>query len=60
MLFEFNFRIKYIPGETNRADGSSHISIHNPSISTGNVEKYIVTRIKNRAITLGGIQIYSC
>lgn len=47
MLSEFDFEIKYIPGETNRADGLSRISIHKLSISTGNMEKYIVTRIKN-------------
>ena len=45
-LADYDFTIKYIKGETNRADGLSRISIKKMAVSTGQVEKFLVQKIK--------------
>ena len=45
-LADYDFNIKYIPGENNKADGLSRISIKKICISTGNMEGFMVKKIR--------------
>ena len=45
-LADYDFSIKYIPGNTNKADGLSRIPIKKLTISTGRLETYLLKQIK--------------